>query len=106
MSTIGNKIYKVDFVIGSDRELDRNKRQKYKLSFVPDMGLIDAKAVDSTANVINKVEVGTYNLDWITLILGIIATIMIVNALIKLYKLHNKCLKKKYESRANDLDKI
>jgi len=70
------------------------------------MGLIDTKTVDSTANVINKVESNTIDLELIHTLLIIIVFIMCANCFCKLYKLHNKCLKKKYMSQANDLDKI
>lgn len=72
----------------------------------PNMGLIDTKTVDSTANVINKVEVSNNDLFWITILLIIIALILIANALIKIYKLHNKCLKSRYQSTANGLENI
>jgi len=70
------------------------------------MGLIDTKTVDSTANVINKVEVENKDLGIVTTLLIIIVVIMCANVFFKIYKLHNKCLKKKYISKANDLDKI
>jgi len=72
----------------------------------PKMGLIDTKTVDSTANVINKVESNTIDLELIHTLLIIIVVIVCANCFYKLYKLHNKCLKKKYMSQANDLDKI
>jgi len=53
--------------------------------------------VDSTAYVTNKVE---------HTLLIIIGVIMCANCFNKLYKLHNKCLKKKHMSLANDLDKL
>jgi len=65
------------------------------------MGLIDTKTVDSTANVINKVESNNNDLELIHSLLIIIVVIMCSNC-----KLHNKCFKKKYMSQANDLDKI
>jgi len=70
------------------------------------MGLTDTKAVDSTANVINKVESNNNDLELIHTLLIIIVVIMCANCFHKLYKLHIKCLKKKYMSQANDMDKI
>jgi len=72
----------------------------------PNMGLIDTKRVDSAANVINKVEIESNNLSYITLLLLAIFILMMIHALIKVYKLHNKCLKKRYNSRANGLETI
>jgi len=69
------------------------------------MCLIDTKTVNSTANVINKVESNTIDLELIHTLLIIIVVIMCANCFYKLYKLHNKCPKKKYMSQANDLDK-
>nr|pir hypothetical protein 2 - fruit fly (Drosophila melanogaster) transposon 412 [Drosophila melanogaster]CAA27748.1 unnamed protein product [Drosophila melanogaster] len=94
--TENKSIYKGNFLFYSP---------KYKIS-IPKMGLIDTKTVDSTANVINKVEVQNADLFWITIILIVIALIMVSNALIKIYKLHNKCLKKRYRSTANGIDNI
>jgi len=82
-------------------------RPRYILRIpTPKMGLIDTKTLDSTANVINKVESNTIDLELIHTLLIIIVFIMCANCFYKLYKLHNKCLKKKYLSQANDLDKI
>lgn len=74
--------------------------------YIPEMGLVDVKSVDSTANVINKVESNNYDFYLIHILLIIIVVIMCANCFYKLYKLHNKCLRKKYMSQANDLDKI
>jgi len=63
------------------------------------MGLIDTKTVDTTPNVINKVEPNNNDLELIHTLLIIIVVIMCANCFYKLYKLHNNC-------KANDLDKI
>lgn len=73
---------------------------------VTNMGLVDTKTVDSTANVINKVESKEIDLGFTNTLLIIIVVILCANVFFKIYKLHNKCLKKKYLSKANDLDKI
>ena len=70
------------------------------------MGIVDVKSVDSTANVINKVEVNNSDLKWITILISIIFIIIIGHLLYKLDKLHNRCIKNRYQSQANDLDKI
>jgi len=86
---------------------DTTKSYPYNLKiYTPKMGIVDVKSVDSTANVINKVESNTVDLELINILMIIIVVIMCANCFYKLYKLHNKCLKKKYMSQANDLDKI
>jgi len=70
------------------------------------MAIVDVKPVDSTANVINRVESHNNDLELIHTLLIIIVVIMCANCFYKLYRLHNKCLIKKYMSQANDLDKI
>jgi len=67
---------------------------------------IPTHTVDSTTNVINKVESNNNDLELIHTLLIIIVVIMCPNCFYKLYKLRNKCLKNKYMSQANDLDKI
>jgi len=67
------------------------------------MAIGDVKSVNSTANVINKVESNNIDLELIHTLLIILVVVMCAN---KLYKLHNKSLKKKYMSQANDLDQI
>jgi len=74
--------------------------------YTPKMAIVDVKSVDSTANVTNKVESDNIDLEFIHTSLIIIFVIMCANCFYKLYKLHNKCLKKKYMSQANNLDKI
>lgn len=86
-------------------EIDNNYNYNYNFN-KPIMGLVDVKSVDSTANVINKVEPNNIELEYVNIMLLIIVIIMCANCFYKLYKLHNKCLRKKYMSRANDLDKI
>lgn len=101
MSIETNRISKTENIYKNREDFLQN----YKIS-IPKMGLIDTKTVDSTANVINKVEVQNADLFWITILLIVIALIMVSNALIKIYKVHNKCLRKKYRSTANGLDNI
>jgi len=93
MSIVTPRIYRKKFA------------KKIEEIFKPNMGLIDTTA-DSTANVINKVEMESNNLSYITLLLLAIFILMMIHALIKVYKLHNKCLKKRYNSRANGLETI
>jgi len=72
--------------------------------YTPKMAIVDVKSVDSIANVINKVESNNNDLELIHTLLIKIVVIMCANCFYKLYKLHNKCLKKKY--KYIDLDKI
>jgi len=67
---------------------------------------LDIKTVDSTANVINKVESSNINLYWVHILLIIIVVIMCTTFFYKIYNMHNKCLRKRYMSQGNDLDKI
>jgi len=69
--------------------------------YTPKMAIVDVKSVDSTANVINKVESNNNNLELIQTLLTIIVVIMCANCFYKLYKLKNK-----FMSQANGLDKI
>jgi len=70
------------------------------------MAIVDVKSVDSTASVINEVYSNNNVLELIHTLLIIIVVIMCANCFYELYKLHNKCSKKKYMSQANDLYKI
>ena len=72
----------------------------------PIMGLIDTKTVDSTANVINKIESSNIDLQYTNVLLLIIVIIMSAYIIYKAYVLHNKCVTKRALSHANDLDKI
>lgn len=83
-----------------------NQSNTIKVYIKPTKMTLDIKTVDSTANVINKVESSNIDLYWVHILLIVIVVIMCANCFYKIYKLHNKCLKKKYLSRANDLDKI
>lgn len=94
-----------------NEDLDNSKQNLKEtiqifINNTPKMGLVDVKTVDSTANVINKVEPNNIDLELVNILLIIIVVIMCSNFFYKIYKLHNKCLKKKYMSQANDLDKI
>jgi len=77
-----------------------------EISYINTMGLIDTKTVDSTANVINKIE-STYIDAHLTNILLLITVIILCGYILyKAYLLHNKCIIKRALSQANDLDKI
>jgi len=80
---------------------------KYRiLENIPKMGFVDTKVVNSTENVGNKIECKNFDLETITILLIIIVIIMSVSVFLKIYILHNRCLKKRFQSRANDLDNI
>lgn len=87
-------------------ETNRISKSEETFNNFEKMGIVDVKSVDSTANVINKVEVNNADLKLITILIAIIFIIIIGHLIYKLYKLHNRCIKKRYQSRANDLDKI
>jgi len=76
------------------------------LENIPKMGFVDTKVFDSTANVVNKVEFKNIDLETITILLIIIVIIMSASVFIKIFKLHNRCLKKRFQSQENDLDEI
>lgn len=61
-----------------------------------------------TANVINEVEVlqDKINLNKIEICIIIITIIIGLNFLLRLYSMHSRRLKKRYSSRATELDKI
>jgi len=63
-------------------------------SYESKMGLIDTKIVDSTANVVNKLESDKNDLELIHTLLIIIVVIMCANCFYKLYKLQKKMCKK------------
>jgi len=81
---------------------------EYVTEIIPKIDLIDTKTVDSTANVINKIESKTIDTDLTNILLSIIVFIMSAYILYKAYMYHNKCASKGAISRsqANDLDKI
>lgn len=73
------------------------------------MGKPNSKVENPNANVVNEVLVENDNkpeLDTIKLYLLLITIILSINFALGLYAMHNKKLKKKYYSKANDLDKI
>lgn len=72
----------------------------------PKMGLIDTKTVDSTANVINKIESSNADLQLTNILLSVIVFVLCAYFIYKAYIMHNKCIKKRALSQANDLDKI
>lgn len=61
-----------------------------------------------TANVINEVEVlqNKINLDKIEICLIIVTILLGLNFVLKVYSMHTRRLRKRYSSRANELDKI
>lgn len=84
---LSNSISKSDSILESETMLDH-----------------ESKVADSTANVINNVETVSVDLKVITIMLVIIVVLLLASTLTKIYKLHTKCIKKKYTSRANNLD--
>lgn len=73
------------------------------------MGQPESKVVKPNANVVNEVIVEnnySKDLDAIKLYLLLISIVLSTNFILSIYAMHNKKLKKKYSSRANDLDKI
>jgi len=66
----------------------------------------NSKSVESTGNIINAKESNNNDLELIHTLIIIIVVIMCANCFYKLYKLHNKCIKNKFMSQANDLDNI
>lgn len=72
------------------------------------MGAQKSKIVNPTANVINEVEVGTHIPDLVLIetLLIVITVILTLNFVFKIYAMHSRKLKKKYQSKATDLDKI
>jgi len=59
------------------------------------MGLIETKTVDSTANVINKIESKNIDTDLTNILLSIIVFIMSAYILYKAYMYHKKCVSKR-----------
>ena len=61
-----------------------------------------------TANVINEIEVGQekINLNKIEICLLIITILIGLNFVLRIYNMHTRRLRKRYISRANDLDKV
>ena len=72
------------------------------------MGGQESKITDPKANVVNEVVITHNNSDLllIEICLLIITTIVCIDVLVKIYSQHNKILKKKYQSRETDLDKM
>lgn len=72
------------------------------------MGKPNSKVENPNANVVNEVVIqdNKSELDTIKLYLLLITIILSINFALGIYAMHNKRLKKKYYSRANDLDKI
>lgn len=72
------------------------------------MGKTESKLEKPNANVVNNLEIIDHreqiNSLWILLLILIIITA--VNLIMKLYILHKRSLRKRYASRATDLDKV
>jgi len=77
-----------------------------EISYINTVGLIDTKTVDSTANVINKIESTNIDPHLTNILLLIIVIILCGYILYKAYLLHNKFITTRALSQANDLDKI
>lgn len=72
------------------------------------MGGQKSKIERPNANVVNNVEIidHTNQLDSLWFLLLISTILSAVSLLIKIYLLHKRSLRKRYASRANELDKI
>lgn len=73
------------------------------------MGNRETKIVDPKANVINEVIVEQKNnngIDQIKLYLLIITVILGIELVLKLYKMHNKRIKKRYIGQINEVERI
>lgn len=72
------------------------------------MGGSESKIEDPNANVVNNIEIvdHTQHLNAIWYLVLITLIISSLNLFLALYKLHKRSLRKKYMSRANDLQKI
>ena len=72
------------------------------------MGGATSKAKDNTANALNVIEVmdTTPHLEAQIILLSLLVAISTLNLLIKIYLLHKRTLRKRYLSRANDLNKV
>lgn len=72
------------------------------------MGRPHSKVENPNANVVNEVIIDNDMTDLyeIKIYILLVAIIAILNLALKVYAMHNKRLKKKYVSRATDLDKI
>lgn len=74
------------------------------------MGKPNSKVVDPNANVVNEVVVENNNnsedLYMIKIYTLLITIILSINFVISVYGLHNKKLKKRYMSKATDLDRV
>jgi len=72
---------------------------EYITEIIPKMGLMETKAVDSTAHVINKIESKPIDTDLTNILLSIIVFIMSAYILYKAYMYHNKCVSKRAINR-------
>lgn len=72
------------------------------------MGSTESRVDHPTANVVNEVRIIDHKdeLQNIFILLLIMTVISILSLTLKIYQEHNKRLKKRYQSRADGLDKI
>lgn len=72
------------------------------------MGGNPTKLSNPKGNVINNVEIvdHTSQIDSVWSLMLVSVVLQALSLLIKLYQLHKRSLRKKYESRATELDKI
>lgn len=67
-----------------------------------------SEAKDNTANVVNNVRIidHTDDINALWILLLIITIVLVLQFLLTIYVKHNKIIKKRYMSRANQLDQI
>lgn len=72
------------------------------------MGGTESKINHPNANVINEVKIAYREMDLrkIEFCLYIIVVLIGLRTILHIYAMHHKTLKKKYISRANDLDRV
>lgn len=72
------------------------------------MGKEQSKFVRPNANVVNEVKVVEHQIDLfkIELYLILITAFVCLNFALKIYSIHNKILKKKYMSKASNLERV
>ena len=70
------------------------------------MGQQQAKVETPNANVVNDIEIIDINLKTIETCLIILTAVVLASFALNIYSMHNKQLKKRYTSRATDLDKV
>lgn len=71
------------------------------------MGNTKSQIDKANANVINEIEVGeTIDLSRIEKYLAVIVVVMLLNLAVHIYGIHRRRLKKRYLSRATDLNRV